>query len=100
MAASSGAGLRLPSPWCWCRYTWAALAPCVHRALRLWLYLRPSLTARCFKNTFGSAVATPTDKRGFVTPKFWGLVRPHRSPLVLGGMAEAVTPGARLNPCF
>ena len=100
MAASSGAGLRLPSPWCWCRYTWAALALCVHRALRLWLYLRPSLTARCFKNTFGSAVATPTDKRGLVTPKFWGLVRPHRSLLVLGGMAEAVTPGARLNPCF
>ena len=23
------------------------------------------------------AVATPTDKRGFVTPKFWGLVRLH-----------------------
>ena len=23
--------------------------PRVHRALRLWLYLRPSLTARCFK---------------------------------------------------
>lgn len=30
-------------------------------------------------NTFGSAVATPTDKRGFVTPKFWGgaLAPPH-----------------------
>ena len=27
-----------------------------------------SRKARCLKNTFGSAVATPTDKRGFVTP--------------------------------
>ena len=52
------------------------------------------------QNTLDKAVATPTDKRGLVTPKFWGLVRPHRSPLVLGGMAEAVTPGAWLYPCF
>ncbi len=52
------------------------------------------------ENTLDKAVATPTDKRGLVMPKFWGLVRPHRSPLVLGGMADAVTPGAWLYPCF
>ena len=63
-------------------------------------YTAPVLKSMVLQNTKSKAVATPTDKRGLVTPKFWGLVRPHRSLLVLGGMAEAVTPGARLNPCF
>ncbi|MEG1282523.1 MAG: hypothetical protein RSD57_18975, partial [Comamonas sp.] len=31
------------------------------------------------QNTKSEEVATPTVKRGFVTPKFWGLVRLHRS---------------------
>ena len=62
--------------------------------------LAPKPNGPVLENTFGKAVSTPTDKRGLVTPKFWGLVRPHRSPLVLGGMAEAVTPGAWLYPCF
>ena len=62
--------------------------------------LAPKPKGPVLENTLDKAVATPTDKRGFVTPKFWGPVRPHRSPLVLGGMAEAVTPGAWLYPCF
>ena len=36
------------------------------------------------QNVFEPAVATPTDKRGFVTPKFSGLVRLHRSCMVYG----------------
>ena len=36
------------------------------------------------RNTFGQAVATPTDKRGFAMPKFLGLVRLHRSRMVYG----------------
>ena len=63
-------------------------------------YTAPKPRGPVLQNTKSKAVATPTGKRGLVTPKFWGLVRPHRSLLVLGGMAEAVTPGARLNPCF
>jgi len=52
------------------------------------------------QNTFDSAVSTPTDKRGLLTPSFLGVVRLHCPRMVLGGMAEAVTPGAWLNPCF
>ena len=63
-------------------------------------YTAPVLKSMVLENTLDKAVSTPTDKRGFVTPKFWGLVRLHCSPLVLGGMAEAVTPGAWLYPCF
>lgn len=36
------------------------------------------------KNTTLEEVATPTYKRGFVMPKFWGLVRLHYSPMVTG----------------
>ena len=63
-------------------------------------YTAPVLKSMVLQNTLDKAVSTPTDKRGFVTPKFWGLVRLHRSRMVLGGMAEAVTPGAWLYPCF
>ena len=35
-------------------------------------------------DTFGQAVATPTDKRGFAMPKLWGLVRLHLSRMVYG----------------
>lgn len=35
-------------------------------------------------DTFGQAVATPTDKRGFAMPKLWGLVRLHLSQAVYG----------------
>lgn len=36
------------------------------------------------ENTFEPAVATPTDKRGFVMSKFLGLVRLHLSRMVYG----------------
>jgi len=51
------------------------------------------------EDTFGSAVASPTDKRAFVTPKFCGLVRLHR-PMVSGGMGLPARMAARLNPCL
>ena len=47
-------------------------------------YTAPVLKSMVLENTKSKAVATPTDKRGFVTPKFWGLVRPHRSPHSFG----------------
>ena len=52
------------------------------------------------QNTFDSAVATPTVKRGFVMPKFWGLVRLRHPHLVSGGMGVSAKTAARLNPCF
>ena len=47
-------------------------------------YTAPVLKSMVLENTLDKAVSTPTDKRGFVTPKFWGLVRPHRSPHSFG----------------
>lgn len=53
------------------------------------------------ENTISVAVATSTDKRGFVSSKFWGLVRMYASPLmVLGGMGLPVRMAARLRTCF
>ena len=46
--------------------------------------IRAKAKAPVLQNTFGQAVATPTDKRGFVIPKFWGLVRLHLSQAVYG----------------
>ena len=46
--------------------------------------LAPKPNGPVLENTFGKAVSTPTGKRGLVTPKFWGLVRPHRSPHSFG----------------
>ena len=53
-----------------------------HTADRGTIRLKPKGPVR--KNTFGKAVAAPTDKRGFVTPKFSGLVRLHLSRMVYG----------------
>lgn len=63
-------------------------------------YTAPVLKSMVLQNTFGKAVQTPTDKRGLVTPKFWGLVRLHCSPLVSGGMGQAARLAAWLFPCF
>ena len=52
------------------------------------------------ENTNHAEVATPTVKRGFVTPKFWGLVRLHRSPMVTGGMGLPARMAARLRARF
>ena len=40
--------------------------------------LAPKPRGPARKNAFGSAVATPTEKRGFVMPELLGLVRLHR----------------------
>ena len=40
--------------------------------------LAPKPRGPVLQNTFGSAVATPTEKRGFVMPELLGLVRLHR----------------------
>ena len=64
-----------------------------HAALRCWCaspsrWLRGTIHTKpkgpALKNVFGKAVAAPTDKRGFVIPKFWGLVRLHLSQAVYG----------------
>lgn len=52
------------------------------------------------QNAIPTEVATPTCKRGFAMPKFWGLMRSHPSLMVLGGMGQAVTSPARLLACF
>ena len=46
--------------------------------------IRTKAKAPVLQNTFGKAVAAPTDKRGFVIPKFWGLVRLHWFRMVYG----------------
>ena len=57
-----------------------------HAALRCWCRgtIRTKAKAPVLENTFGQAVATPTDKRGFAMPKLWGLVRLHLSQAVYG----------------
>ena len=40
--------------------------------------LAPKPRGPVCRNTFGKAVATPTEKRGFVMPELLGLVRLHR----------------------
>ncbi len=47
------------------------------------------------KNTTSKAFATPNDKRGFVMPKFWGLVRLRASAQWLRGMVGATRKGVR-----
>ena len=42
---------------------------------------------------------TPTDKRGLVTSKFWGVVRLRCPRMVSGGMGRTARPPARLVPC-
>lgn len=60
------------------------------------------------EDTFDTAVATLAEKKGFVTPKFWELVRLHGFHMVYGGMglryskdcAQSVRTPARLYPCL
>ena len=47
------------------------------------------------RNTFDSAFATPNDKRGFVMPKFLGLVRLRAPVQWLRGMVGATRKGVR-----
>lgn len=62
--------------------------------------LAPKPKGPVCRNTKLEAVAAPTFKRGFFAPRIFGssaLALPH---MVKGGMAEAVTPGARLRACY
>lgn len=52
------------------------------------------------QNTLFEAVATSTVKRGFVSSKFWGLVRLCRALMVTGEMGLSVRTPARLRTCF
>ena len=45
-------------------------------------------------------VAAPTYKRGFVTSKFWGLVRLRHPFMVSGGMGLPARMAARLQACL
>ncbi|MBS7348723.1 MAG: hypothetical protein KIG95_00890, partial [Comamonas sp.] len=45
--------------------------------------IRPVLNSMVLQNTFDSAVSAPTDKRGFVTPKFCEVV--FRHPIMVMG---------------
>ena len=76
--------------------TWTATLPSA-RALS---YTAAVLKSMVLENTFEPAVATPTDKRGFVMPKFWGVVRLRCPHMVSGGMGRTARPPARLVPCF
>ena len=51
------------------------------------------------KNTEHAEVATPTVKRGFVMPKFLGLVRLNVSTQWLRGMVGATRKGVRTSAC-
>ena len=74
-----------------------------HRAV---LHFDPRRKPRCLKTPLIQRLLTPTDKRGFVTSKFWAVVRMHPGHALkpragfMDWMARVVTPGARLNPCF
>ena len=76
--------------------TWTAILP---SACTL-VYTAPKPKGPVLVTPHSEAVQTPTDKRGLVTPKFWGLVRLHCSPLVSGGMGQAARLAARLWTCY
>lgn len=52
------------------------------------------------ENTISSAVAAPTDKRGFVMPKFSASAYLRSIPMVLGQMGLPARMVARLSSCF
>lgn len=66
---------------------------------RTLVYTSPVLKSMVIETTFSEAVASPTDKRAFVTPKFWGLVRLRHPSMVSGGMGLPARMAARLRTC-
>ena len=52
------------------------------------------------QNTLSEAVATPTDKRGFVTSRFWAVRTFAHRFMVMGGMGLPARMAARLRTCF
>lgn len=67
---------------------------------RTLVYTAPKLKSLVHSNTVPVEVAAPTFKRGFVTFKFWGLVRLHWPRMVSGGMGLPVRMAARLQACL
>lgn len=63
-------------------------------------YICPKPRGPVLENTLLVAFATPTEKRGFVMPKFRGLVRMHLPSRVMGEMGLPVRMAARLLTCF
>lgn len=68
---------------------------------RIMRYTARKLKGPVLENTNEPEVATPTVKRGFVTPKFSGQVHLRALPfMVMGGMGLSARTLARLVPCF
>lgn len=91
--SAPGAGKKLPIRTTGTHLLLALNNALAHAALRLWCatpsrWGRGTIGAKAkapvCRNTFGKAVATPTDKRGFVIPEFWALVRLHWCRMVYG----------------
>ena len=76
--------------------TWTAILP---SACTL-VYTAAVLKSMVHSNTELEEVAAPTFKRGFVTSKFWGLVRLRNPFMVSGGMGLPVRMAARLRACL
>lgn len=76
--------------------TWTATLP----SARALVYTAPVLKSMVHSNTVPVEVAAPTFKRGFVTSKFWGLVRLRHPFMVSGGMGLPARMAARLQACL
>lgn len=64
------------------------------------VYTAPKPRGPVFETTSKPAVRTSTDKRGFVTSKFWGLVRLQPPYAFTGGMGTSVRTATRLVSWF
>ena len=67
---------------------------------RALIYTAAVLKSMVHSNTVPVEVAAPTFKRGFVTSKFWGLVRLRHPFMVSGGMGLPARMAARLQACL
>ena len=76
--------------------TWTA----THPNTRTLVYTAAVLKSMVHSNTVPVEVAAPTFKRGFVTSKFWGLVRLRHPFMVSGGMGLPARMAARLQACL
>ena len=76
--------------------TWTAILPSTCALV----YTAAKPRGPMLENIKHAEVAAPTFKRGFVLPKFWGLVRLHWFRMVSGGMGLPARLAARLRACF
>ena len=79
-------------------FTGVSLARCTSHAMHGTITPAPVNPALVFSDTKSEAVATPTDKRGFVTPKFWGRCS-CIALMVSGGVRLSARTAARLRTC-